>query len=837
MAQSTRDRRIADEAETGVGPAGGVGTVPGEDDPSARSYNLEIFLISFAALLLEISYTRVVSFKLFYYYTYLVIGLALLGIGSGGVIVAISGRLRKASLDAILLWGLLLGGVSVLAGYAIVAATTIDTLAIWEYGSFDSFENVGRLLFICLALFSSFIAVGVMIAALFARRSHQIGRLYFADLLGAGLACAVVVSLLGSIGPPSTIIVAGLILTLAGLRLAWRTGARRALPAGAVLAVVLVVAAIWPTLLPRQRVEATKIDVDRQGALVSEWSPIFRVDVAEVPNGRLLYHDALVGSAIHPWDGDVASLTRYETDPRVFPFAALGDAPENVMIIGAAGGNEVLTSLYFDAGHIDAIELNPVTYDLVVDDFAEYTGHLAEHEKVNFVRGDGRSYLARSDDEYDLIFYPAPDSYSASNAATAGAFVLSESYLYTTDTIEESFDHLGPDGIVAVQYGEYDYKDKPNRTTRYVATAREALSARGVDDPSRHIIVITSPTGVGGTYSTILVKETPFTDAAVERALEKIPVVPGAKLRYAPGNPVEGQSVTEVAMLPSDELDAFYDSYPYDVRPITDDGPFFWHFTEFRDVIAEFGDPIDRDDPEDSVGERVLILLLGIATLMAAVFLLLPFLAIRNIWSRLPRKPLSALYFASLGLGFIFFEIVLIQRLVLFLGYPTYSLTVTLASLLIFTGVGALLSGRYDPHSGRIVPVLLGAVAALTVFYQYGLPPLTDALLGWPLPGRVIVAFVVMAPLGICLGTFMPLGLGAVAGLTKHSREYVAWGWAVNGFASVIGAVLTTILAMAFGFRTVLFIALAVYVVALVALRTLLRAEPVTPSLRRADVS
>ncbi|MBA2325975.1 MAG: SAM-dependent methyltransferase, partial [Actinobacteria bacterium] len=171
--------------------------------------------------------------------------------------------------------------------------------------------------------------------------------------------------------------------------------------------------------------------------------------------------------------------------------------------------------------------------------------------------------------------------------------------------------------------------------------------------------------------------------------------------------------------------------------------------------------------------------------------------------------------------------IVLIQRLVLFLGYPTYSLTVTLASLLIFTGVGALLSGRYDPRSGRVVRGLLGAVAALTLFYQYGLPSLTDALLGWPLAGRVVVAFVVMAPLGICLGTFMPLGLGAVAGLTEHPREYVAWGWAVNGFASVIGAVLTTILAMAFGFRTVLFLAFVVYAIAVLALRALLRAPPV----------
>jgi MFS family permease len=174
----------------------------------------------------------------------------------------------------------------------------------------------------------------------------------------------------------------------------------------------------------------------------------------------------------------------------------------------------------------------------------------------------------------------------------------------------------------------------------------------------------------------------------------------------------------------------------------------------------------------------------------------------------------------------MFFEITLIQRLVLFLGYPTYSLTVTLAAILLSTGVGALLSGRYQDRAGRVARLLLGAVAALTVFYAFGLPPMADALLGWPFAARVVVAFVVLFPLGICLGAFMPLGLGAVAGLTRHPREYVAWGWAVNGFASVVGAVLTTILAMALGFGVVLFLALIAYGVAVAALRRLLRASP-----------
>ncbi|HMG27964.1 MAG TPA: hypothetical protein VKH36_14260 [Acidimicrobiia bacterium] len=181
-----------------------------------RSYKVEILLVSFAALLLEISYTRIISYKLFYYYTYLVIGLALLGIGAGGVIVAISRRVRQAETETVLLWSLLLGGASVFVGYIVIALLRTDTVAIWKYGTFDSISNVGRLVVICLALFAAFLGVGVVIATLFARGANEIGRLYFADLLGAGLACAVVVSLLGWIGPPATIMLAGLTLSLAG---------------------------------------------------------------------------------------------------------------------------------------------------------------------------------------------------------------------------------------------------------------------------------------------------------------------------------------------------------------------------------------------------------------------------------------------------------------------------------------------------------------------------------------------------------------------------------------------------------------------------------------------
>ena len=840
---------------TPSGPSTGADTTGFDESNESgrgRSFHFEIFLMAFASLLLEVAYTRVISFKLYYYYTFLVIGLALLGIGCGGVAVAVSKRLRRASTEAVIMWGLASAAASVLVGYVVVALTPVDSLALWQYGTGDSLRNLGLLIVICLALFASFISIGIMLATLFGRRTAQIGRLYFADLLGAGLACAVVVFALYWVGPSTTIIAAGLLMALGALRMAFtqpttateddatpggtagpgRRGRvdRVAAIAAGVVGVALVAMLAVPSLLPSVRPDTTKniAASEEATAAYSGWGALFRVDAYEVNSPTLgdlyfLFHDGMLGSAIYRYDGNPSSLTRFDTDPRLFAFTADGAPRDDVLIIGAAGGNEILASLYFGAEQIDAVELNPITHSLVTDRFADYAGRIAEDPRVNYVQGDGRTFLSRSDERYDLIWYPAPDSYSATNAAASGAFVLSESYLYTAETVTESLDHLRDTGVLVAQFGELDYDTKPNRTSRYVATARQALAERGVADPGAHIVVLKSPAAEVASYSTVLVKPTPFTDEEIADLTAAAGTVPGSAVRYAPGSVpvITTDPPAQIASLPDAELDAYLASLPYEVDAITDNGPFFWHFAPFGDVLGNYTTPIS-DDLEDSLGERVLILLLGLAVVLGGIFLLLPFVTIRDEWRQLPRKGTSLIYFSCLGLGFMLLEISLIQRLVLFLGFPTYSLTVTLASILIFTGVGALLSGRFAHRGRRLLPVLAVAVTALTAFYLFALPPLTSALLSWPLAGRVAVTFLVLAPLGITLGMFMPLGLGAVADLSPFHREYVAWGWAVNGFASVTGAVLTTVLAMMFGFTVVMVIALVLYLLAIATLRLIM---------------
>ena len=184
-------------------------------------------------------------------------------------------------------------------------------------------------------------------------------------------------------------------------------------------------------------------------------------------------------------------------------------------------------------------------------------------------------------------------------------------------------------------------------------------------------------------------------------------------------------------------------------------------------------------------------------------------------------KRASVVYFACLGLGFMFFEICLIQKLTLFLGYPTYTLTVTLFSLLLFSGLGSLASELYIDRRNQALGLLAASLLVLTLFFQFGLDLLVAALMGWSFAARVVVAVAIVAPLGLCLGAFMPLGLGTVARLGALRSESIAWCWAVNGVFSVIASTLAAILSMSYGFRWLLLAALLFYAVAVLALRAI----------------
>ncbi len=783
----------------------------------ATPRHLQIFLVSLAGLLMEIGYTRVVGFKLFYYFTFMVIGFTMLGLGAGAVFLATSPRLRRVPLPSFLAWSCSVGSIVAVLCYFAVAGIETNTFSMFQLS-----RNLLPLIAVCGGLFASFLVFGLIISRILGEHPEQSGSLYFADLVGAALACGLAVPLMWAVTPPGLIMVAAAVLAGAG-----------AVTGGATVRVPRTLAAVLATCFALLACQADRfalpvpdvlktMNPSRMGGierLFGQWSPVFRIDVLDMPwqdeNVRVIAHDGLIGSTLHRFDGDRTTLDRFETDPRAFPFRLLRPHPQ-VLIIGAAGGHEILSSIYFQAEHVTAVELNPVTVSLLTDHFADYSGHLPERPDVTLVNAEGRSYLGRQERDFDLIHYVAPDSYTAQNAAASGAFVLSESYLYTAEAIAESMAHLTEGGLLCMQFGEFFYDTKPNRTTRYLASARDALASMGIDDFQSHVLVATTPSFLS--LSTILVSREPLDADDVARFRDAVAKVEGGVVRYAPGMQAGEDPVSRVILAGDDaELDAWFSGYSYAVDAVHDDSPFFWHFVRFQDAFRFRGS--GNLDLEDAIGERVLLTMLAITVGFAALFLLSPFVAIRADWVALPYKGLTFAYFSAIGLGFMFFEIVLIQRLTLLLGYPTYSLIVTLFSLLAFSGLGSFATGAYAGRRDVATGVLLSVLLAFAVFCQYALPSVVVATVGLELWVRIVIAIAVLAPAGLCLGAFMPLGLMTVGSMDVDRDLYVAWAWAVNGFASVTGSVLTTILSMSFGFTFVLWLGAAVYIVAVATLR------------------
>lgn len=787
-----------------------------------RRWDLEIFLISLAAIAFEIGLTRVFSFKLVYYFTYVILGIALLGLGSGGVIVSMLSNERREAAERTIPLYCLLAAVGVIVGYGVLAflqVNAIDAVRAIPAGDTGVLLREGaKLTFLCFVIYLPFLGAGLAIATIFATNADRIHRLYFFDLLGAALGCATAVWLLNLITPPGTLMLAGALFAVAGLPAARQEGASLTAALG-VAGVLLFGAAIMPGVLPDPIVDRLKTMGKPTKSHFSSWSPVFRIDVIEWPKtpsgAKVISHDGMWGALLRPFDGDASKLTHYQDNPRAYPFALYPNP--NIAIIGAAGGNEIFASLHFDAEHVTGVELNPITVSLLEEHFYDWTGGVVDHEKVTLINDEGRSFFMKHDGQFDVVWFVTPDSYAAMNAASSGGQVLSESYLYTAEMLMEAIEHLTPDGIVTTQFGgELTMNKSPARTARYLATAREAFRRLGIEDFDKHVLV-SSYDAYPFTGSSIVLKRSPINDTDIERFREVTLRLKGGAVRYTPEMPRSQHPIHEVIYGTPEELEPFYANYPYDVTPVSDDAPFFWHFVRFSDAVeSTFSSP--KSSHESGNGERLLLLLLVISSVLAAVLLFSPLLLRREVWKEMPSKGLASIYFAALGAGFMYLEVSLIQRLTLFLGYPTYSLTVTLFAILISTGIGSRLSENFGGPTGRLLARLAACLTALVCFYTFALTPIIQTLVGAPLAVRIGVTIALLMPLGLCLGVFMPLGLSKVSTLSSRGEEYVAWAWAINGFFSVLGSVSSTIVAMKTGFAAVMWIALAMYLVGMFAL-------------------
>jgi hypothetical protein len=660
-----------------------------------------------------------------------------------------------------------------------------------------------------LLLALPFFFAGSAIACVLRAWPRYAGALYAVDLVGAALGTLLLFAALPLLGAARTIAFAALIGTAAGVALS----AAQQRPRRWILPALILLTLFFPGLWPDVRIDATKplrTEVDQRGGRVTttKWNSLSRIDVVERDgtDPMILIDAAAMTPIARPATADSPLLR--DISSVVY---RLQDGPRTV-IIGSGGGIDVQNALALGSRSVTCVEINPIIIELVTKTYRDRVGRVFDDPRVQLVQDEGRSYVERSSGSFDVVQLTLIDTWAA---GASGAYSLTENYLYTTEAVEAYLRALSENGMLSITRWYFE-------APRLASLAREALARLGIRDPSRHVLVLRRKI-----TTSFLAKRTPFSDQEVSRARAFAAEI-GAEVIYDPSSPSPPSTGSTddaffhaylTASNPRTVLDA---SEPL-LDPVSDDSPFFFQMARWKNVKLEqlrivtaknFLEPLFVP-----VGQIALLAALAIGVVLAAT--LLGVTAWRGGVPRVGRFRWLG-YFFALGFAYIVVEVVLMQRFALFLGHPTYSVTLVLSALLAFSGAGSSWSAR---RSGKRALGLarIGLPIAILLL-SFAVPLLVKATMSAPFGARLALAAAVIAPLAFFMGIPFPTGLRAAS---EESSAFVAWAWAANGCASVIGSVCAVLGAMVWGFTAMLLLAGAVYVLALVTLSRTHLGDPI----------
>jgi spermidine synthase len=795
-----------------------------------------LVLVSAGILAYEVLLIRLFSIVQWHHFTYMVISIALLGFGASGTFLALTREWLLPRFAAAFAVSAALFGLTAFLGYVTGQVLPFNAPAlIWE----------PRQLFFLLGLYLIFLAPfffgATCIGLSFLHYRDRIGQIYAVNLIGSAAGSIGVVALLFFLDPVPVLKLVTCLALLGALLTVPRIDRRRAKGFAAALSVgtlitILALPSTWTDLrpspykalpraleVPGTRVVGTHsnplgyLNVVESREVPLRHAPGLSLNNRQSPPAQLgIFTDANALSVITAFDGDLAPLTYLDFTTSALPYHLL--ASPRVLIIGAGGGAPVLQALYHRAARVDAIEVNPDLISLVRKHHRDFAGDLYDRPEVRAHVREARSFLAQSDERWDLI--------QLSLIEGGGGGSLGESYLFTVEAVQDYVRHLQPGALVAIS----GWAQLPPRSgLKLFATALEALRREGVAEPAGRLALIR-----GWSTTTLLIKNGAFTAADAER-IRAFAAARSFDLAFLDDlKAVEVNRFNQMAepffyqgakALAGDDAADFVARYKFDIAPSLDDRPFFHDFFKWRS-LPEFLERSARGAGFLEWGYPILAATLAQAFPLSLVLILLPLWLWHKRGTDGEGKARAFTYFAALGLGFLFIEIAFIQRFILFLGTPLYAAAVVIAGFLFFAGLGSALSARMGTQTpqdtgpaalpGRRAAVVLFTclIAVLSLAYLFVLPVVFAQLIALGELARIVIALALIAPLAFCMGLPFPLGL---AELSDARPRLVPWAWGVSGCASVMGAVLAQVLAIHFGFTAVVLVAALIYVVAAVA--------------------
>jgi len=754
-----------------------------------------VALTTASTLIFELALTRLFSVIFYYHFAFLAISIALFGLGAGGVVSYFFPQHGPALYRR-------LGVVS--ASNALVTVLTL----IWMLGRSGaiSFTSLGS---VFLAASLPFLLSGIVVSLAISETIQRVERVYFWDLTGAALGCLLLIPLLNLAGAPGAVLASALLSASASAVWFGLGRAVRGRAFGVALALVLIGLLVYNK-------QARFLDLrEAKGAPLRDeifvrWNSFSRIAVQSRPSGGLtVVIDADATTGISQFDLDHLTAADRAHLAAQGPGLVYHLRPAaKTLVIGAGGGWDVARALASGSRDVTAVEINPIIATTIMrQNFAAQSQRLYFRPEVRVVVEDGRTYVRRSPEKYQVLQATLVDTWAST---AAGAFALSENNLYTVDAFVEDLDHLTPGGVLSFTRWGFD---PPRESLRLVSLARAALTRLGQTDAWRHVAVLREQTrklaGWGAT-DTVLIGRQPFTSDDLARIHQ---AAAGFDTVYAPDAP--GLTAFRDLLLAPDPQ-PFYDSYRFDVRPLTDDRPFFFYTVQPRDVWS-FVRSFNRHSADYKVNLALssLFALVGVSAVATLVTLLLPPLL---VGARLPRERGVAWflpYFLLLGAGYIIVQVGLIQKLILLLGHPTYALTVVVFSMLVSSGVGSFTSRALLHRRERRLRLVPVAVAVAVSVLALAIAPADAALAAAPAFVRLLSAVLLVAPAGFLMGMPFP---GGLAVLEAWQPSAVRWAWSMNAAASVLGSALSICCAIYFGLRTALFLGAACYLAAAIVL-------------------
>jgi hypothetical protein len=636
-------------------------------------------------------------------------------------------------------------------------------------------------------------AGGVVLSQTFRSHSSHMGRLYACDLAGAGVGCLLSVALMKYFAPPAAFLAAAVLSCAALAPLRVTSGPRRArvvsaVPGALALGLAAAVLALPGTfgLIDFGRSPLNLGSRHPLGLVEYEWNHLIRTD--RTANGWYVL-DGEASTAMTRWD------PAQQSAPVQDPTFLIGPPSPDVAVIGFGGGRQVAEARRANASHITAIDINPTISRWVKEDHLGLNRGLFDAPNIELINDDGRHAIRSLGRQWDVIEMHSIDTYAAT---AAGAYALTENFLYTKEALKDYLAGLKPGGVMSIRRWEFN---PPRENLRIFATLLEACAELGYAEPERHVMMLLPIPSLDALKSShkrsesralsyLLFSPTPFSDEQLARAREYVTRFNASALYLPGGN--EDTAFSRYVRAP--DRAAFRRSYPYVITPVSDASPYvFQYYDPFHRSAYRFeGDWATSGIYQSSAVTLVATLLVSIAA--SGLFILLPLAwaswrnrrgpAVRLGWRNM-------VFFSCLGVGFMALEVPLTQVLALYLGHPVYGFSVVLVALLISSGAGSLLSERLHFTRTQICCLVAGVMAALAA----GVFPLVHGTMQLPDVARFSLALLLVVSCGFPMG--FPLAL-AVRELGRDNPKNVAWAWGVNGAASVVGSCLV-MLVMVFG--------------------------------------